>query len=234
MRIFSAFFLAFSLLGAPAFAADPDAALAQTLYQNGARLYEEGQYEQAIAAFEEAYRLAGEPLLLYNQANAYERLGNAAKALEMLQKYRIYASADEQDVLLARCQALERRVEAEKAAVAAVTAVPLAPSVAPPAPSLPPPLPAEPVRRSPAPWVVATVGGVLAAAGGAVAGGTWSIGQHDIDSGDQDGFEAVRPLNNAAVGTAIAGGAVGVGGIVWGVARGGDGGGEAGLASTSN
>ncbi len=73
---------------APSFAraqivASPDAR-ARELYLQGDREYQAGRYEQAVAAFQEAYRLSGRPLLLFNLANAYERLGRYAEALEAL------------------------------------------------------------------------------------------------------------------------------------------------------
>ena len=184
---------------------------AKLLFTNGSRLYEEGRYEQAIAAFEEAYDLSSQPVLLYNIANAWERLGDVPHALEALDRYRLYAPAEEQDVLLARAQALERR---QVDVVAAPEPVGIGA-----APVLPPPA-TRPVRRTFAPWVVASVGGVVAVAGSAVAGGTWVSGQNDIDRNDRTGFDSVKPLNNAAFGTAIAGSAIGLGGVVWGVSRG--------------
>lgn len=234
LRVSVLSFVVASFASGTAFAADADQAKAQTLFANGERLYEEGRYEQAIAAFEEAYALSHEPALLYNEANAYERLGNLDKALEVLGKYRLYAPAEEQDVLLARCQTLERRIAAQETAIAAATApiggLSPASALPQPQPSLPPPV-AEPVRRSPAPWVVAVGGGVVAAASGALAGGTWSAGQHDLEAGDQAGFEALRPLNNAAFGASLAGSAIGVGGVVWGVARGGSAGADRSVAA---
>ena len=56
-------------------------ARAKELYENGAALYEEGRYEEAILAWEEAYRLSSRPVLLFNIANAYERLGRGRGAV---------------------------------------------------------------------------------------------------------------------------------------------------------
>lgn len=85
---------------------------AEQLYYNGEALYEEGQYEAAILAFEEAYRLSGEPLLLYNIANAYERLGELDHAIDYLTRYRAFAPPDERESLRRRVRNLERRMEA--------------------------------------------------------------------------------------------------------------------------
>jgi len=57
---------------------------ARELYDNGAILYEEGRYEDAIAAWKAAYDLSPKPLLLFNVANAYERIGGLLDAPEKL------------------------------------------------------------------------------------------------------------------------------------------------------
>ena len=60
---------------------------ARELYIRGDKAYAEGDYEAALAAFEEAYELSGRHALLYNMANAHERLGEYDKALEKLRKF---------------------------------------------------------------------------------------------------------------------------------------------------
>jgi len=83
---------------------------AKELYDNGAQLYEEGRYEDAIAAWQEAYRLSEKPLLLFNIANALERIGRYTEALESLNRYRAFARPDERDTLERRIANLEKRV----------------------------------------------------------------------------------------------------------------------------
>lgn len=97
------------LLSGVALAQDDDAR-ARELYDNGAILYEEGRYEDAVAAFSEAYRLSGRPALLFNIANAQERLGLWVEAHETLSRYRAYATADERETLDRRIANLERRM----------------------------------------------------------------------------------------------------------------------------
>lgn len=92
-----------------AFAQDADAR-ARELYDNGAILYAEGRYEDAVAAFSEAYRLSERPALLYNIANAQERLALWREAHETLSRYRAYATADERETLDRRIANLERRM----------------------------------------------------------------------------------------------------------------------------
>jgi len=93
---------------------DPEAR-AKELYQNGALLYEEGRYEDAIVAWEEAYRLSDRPALLFNIANAQERVGRWRDALETLNRYRAYANASQREQLDRRIANLERRLRDQDA-----------------------------------------------------------------------------------------------------------------------
>jgi tetratricopeptide (TPR) repeat protein len=52
------------------------------LFQLGAKLYQAGDYEQAIAAFQRANVLAPSPEYLHNIAQAYRRLGDCGLALK--------------------------------------------------------------------------------------------------------------------------------------------------------
>lgn len=93
-------------------AGEEDEARARSLFENGARLYEEGRYEEAILAWEEGYRLSKRPLFLFNIANAQERLGKLEEALSSLNRYRAFAADDEREVLEKRVRNLEQRVKA--------------------------------------------------------------------------------------------------------------------------
>ena len=86
---------------------------ARELYENGATLYDEGRYEDAIVAWQEAWELSQRPLLLYNIASAQERLGHWRDALETLNRYRAYARPDERERLDRRIANLERRIAAD-------------------------------------------------------------------------------------------------------------------------
>ena len=89
---------------------DPRERQARALFEQGSLAYEEGRYEEAISAFEQAYGLSARPLLLYNIANAQERLGLLSEALDNLRYYREDAPADEIPVLDRRIRGLEDRV----------------------------------------------------------------------------------------------------------------------------
>jgi tetratricopeptide (TPR) repeat protein len=129
------FLTVWALSGSVAMAADDtgpgdvagDDVRARELWENGAILYSEGRYEDAILAWDEAYRLSERHLILTNIANAEERLGLWRDALETLNRYRAFAPAAERDALDRRIANLERRL-AEQGPVAAGAATP-APSV---------------------------------------------------------------------------------------------------------
>jgi tetratricopeptide (TPR) repeat protein len=94
---------------------NPREVQARTLFEQGQAAYEEGRYEDAIHAFEQAYALSARPLLLYNIANAQERLGLLREALENLRYYLEDAPADEQPVLERRIRGLEDRIRRQQA-----------------------------------------------------------------------------------------------------------------------
>ncbi|MEZ4235185.1 MAG: tetratricopeptide repeat protein [Myxococcota bacterium] len=161
---------------APARAQDTplDDARAQELYDNGAVLYDEGRYEEAILAWQEAYRLSKRPLLFFNMANAAERMGEYQQAIDHLNHYRAYASAEERDALDRRIYNLERRYDDK---VASPTD---APSIDPPsleAPSLEAKSAVAPVPATlssspmPAPLGAQQPGATLSGASPALAGG---------------------------------------------------------------
>ena len=118
MRALAALLVVLSTLSAlaPATAAAQrhrnDERRARRLFAEGDRLYQEGRYEEAINAFEEAYSLSERPLLLFNIANAQERLGNWVDALENLRRYYDDAPAAERETLDARMRSLEERIDA--------------------------------------------------------------------------------------------------------------------------
>jgi hypothetical protein len=212
--------IVWALWGAPALAQTPAPSAdeqAHVLFLNGQRLYDEGRYEEAVQAFKTAYELSKRPLMLFNMANAYERLGQLEQAIDVLNQYRVYADPSEQDVLLARVQTIERRLAAQR------TAVPVpVPAPAPVPGPVPRPTPTGPTvqRRSPAPWVLAVGGGAVALAGTGVAAYTWSSSRDLLASGDEQGWQTLRPVNNAGVIGAFTGGAVCAVGLTWAGLRG--------------
>ena len=64
--------------------ADAASAEAEALFAQGAKAYQEGRYEDAVDAFLAAYEKDPQPLLFYNVAQAYERLGRRAQCARAL------------------------------------------------------------------------------------------------------------------------------------------------------
>lgn len=89
---------------------------ARELFQKGDAAYAEGRYEEALAAFQEAYDLSGRPQLLFNVSNALERLGRYADAVEALDKYLASGKAKDREIVQKRLANLKRRVEEQKKA----------------------------------------------------------------------------------------------------------------------
>jgi tetratricopeptide (TPR) repeat protein len=94
---------------------DDDDKRARELFIKADRMYAEGDYESALEAFSEAYELSGRPPLLYNMANAHERLGEYDKALERLRAYFPHASKHQQELLEKRMQSLQMRADEQRA-----------------------------------------------------------------------------------------------------------------------
>jgi tetratricopeptide (TPR) repeat protein len=94
---------------APSDGADADAR-AKQLYLDGDARYAEGDYEGARQRFEEAYRLSGRPALLFNIANALERMGRYEEALFHLRQYRASAPAELRERVDKRIAYLEERI----------------------------------------------------------------------------------------------------------------------------
>jgi len=70
---------------------------ARQLFDNGLTLYREGVYELALKAFLEAYEISKRPQLLWNIASALEHLHRYEESIEYLNRWRIYAPADQQE-----------------------------------------------------------------------------------------------------------------------------------------
>ena len=86
-RLATAILAAATLAGsARAHAGEPEVE-ARAQSSRGLSLYELGEYSQAIAAFKASYALAPAPVLLYDLAQAYRRLGDCGQALAF---YRLY------------------------------------------------------------------------------------------------------------------------------------------------
>lgn len=79
----------------PARADEPgDAAAAKAHYDKAQALYGQGAYDEAIVEYQEAYRLKPHPNVLYNIAQAYERLLDYAQSVSWFERYLAEAPPD--------------------------------------------------------------------------------------------------------------------------------------------
>lgn len=156
-----------------ALAQDDSDARAFELFTNGRSLYNEGRYDQAVLAFEEAYKLSGRHELLLNIANAHERNGKLEKALEALARYQAFATSDERDQIERRKSMLEKKLAEQTTAPSPVPEPQPAPDPVAPTPKpQPEPVP-EPARGGSGRTVL---GGTLMGVGVAAVGAGAALG----------------------------------------------------------
>ena len=186
------------------------AAAAQALFNEGMQRYQRGSFDEAIAAFTEAFKLAAEPIIVFNLAVTYRKKGDCANALYFYREYlkvekqpRDRAKVEERITEMARCVADQRRPRAASPPVAVET-------------SRPPP------RR---PWgrvaaiVVTGAGLALAATGGVLLGTAKSRFDElqgscapDCPPSSWDGYETRTTAGNVLV---VTGAVVLAGGVIW-------------------
>jgi tetratricopeptide (TPR) repeat protein len=99
---------------APASAEPSPDDVARELYQRSERAYEEGDYEQAIQTLKRAYELSPRRGLLYNLANALERLGRYEEAMSYLGRYAADAPEPQRAILAKRVASLEARATEQR------------------------------------------------------------------------------------------------------------------------
>jgi tetratricopeptide (TPR) repeat protein len=86
---------------------------AREAYYTGDNHYAAGRYEEALKYFEKAYALSKRPQLLYNIANAYERMGDYEAAAGYLRKYLKSPDAEDVSSVRQRIRRLEMNAEAK-------------------------------------------------------------------------------------------------------------------------
>jgi tetratricopeptide (TPR) repeat protein len=82
---------------------------ARELFERGETHYAAGRYRRAATLYEEAYELCGRVELLYNAANAYERLGEYQEAADHLRTYSASLKPKEAAAVRVRIARLEER-----------------------------------------------------------------------------------------------------------------------------
>jgi tetratricopeptide (TPR) repeat protein len=134
-------------------------------YEKGKQAFDLGKWDDAIAEFEEAYRLRSDPTFLFNMAQAYRRKGDLQRARDLYKNYLIEnPESPKRSEIEKRIRTLEkemknparRQIEAPAPVAKPNEAPPPAPAVVAPSPApipAPAPVPAQvPVPASaPAP-----------------------------------------------------------------------------------
>jgi tetratricopeptide (TPR) repeat protein len=213
------FGLAISLaISSPAAAQSKDPARARELYEEGARLYNLGQYENALRAFEQAYAISGAKPLLFNIAQAH-RLAGPSHCERALSSYETYLREDPET---SNRVEVEQRIVEMRACSDRERANASAPPARPPTnadtakpESIPPPT--EAPKPNVAPVIVTGVGAVLAATGGVL---YWQARlKFDHVQGGcpcRDGeFSGWQTATYASYALLAAGGATLAGGVAW-------------------
>ncbi len=91
---------------------DADTEAAKTYSQWAATLYKQARYSEAIAKFEEAYRLKPHPIIYFNIGRCYEQLGDIPRALKNYREYlRLVPEAKDRELVTDAIGNLERRLK---------------------------------------------------------------------------------------------------------------------------
>lgn len=106
--------------------ADENDDKAREMFTAGREMFNDGRFEEAIESWEGAWALSERPLIQFNLAEAYERVGRFEDALASLELYQPHAEASEKDQIVTRIGALRTRVEIEQSKESAAEAERLA------------------------------------------------------------------------------------------------------------
>jgi hypothetical protein len=81
-------------------------------YAKGKQAFDLGKWDDAIAEFEEAYKLRSDPTFLFNMAQAYRRKGDLQRALDLYKNYLIEnPQTPKRDDIEKRIRALEKEMK---------------------------------------------------------------------------------------------------------------------------
>jgi hypothetical protein len=145
--------LAAILVLLPAAARADDTQRAKELFQQGTTLFNLGEFDKAIEAWQEGYKAKADPGFLYNIGQAYRLKGDAAKAIFFYRGYlRTSPKAPNRADVEAKIATLQKEVNEPKPAPAPapVAPAPIPPPAAVPS-SSPPPVVPSPPPPAPAP-----------------------------------------------------------------------------------
>jgi tetratricopeptide (TPR) repeat protein len=208
------FTCALVMVGAAPSYADTSDKKAAHLFDESIERYRQGRFQEAIDLLKQAYALKPAPVLLYDLARAYEGLGDTDGALDAYRAYlRDDPTAKDRGGIEVRIATLQRQHDEREARLHAA-ATPITPS--------PPPAEAPPAHRaSPVPWVLVGVGAAGIGAGAVL--GILARARHDDALAESAAMRATDLQSNAqhfatAANVAfVMGGALAIGGLVWGI-----------------
>ena len=102
-------------------------ATARLHFQQGVALYEERNYDAALAEFEGAYATSKEPIVLYNLGLTYKALFRYAESVDSLERYLRESAARQQEISPERKTEVESLVAEMKSLLADITMMILPP-----------------------------------------------------------------------------------------------------------
>ncbi len=196
------------------------------LFKLSEEAYQQGRFRESAALVRRAYTLAGDPILLYNLGRALESAGDDDEAIDAFSRYLDEAkTAPNRGQVEQRLATLKRkrdeRKQLERAAQGTSTSDPEPEEQLGEGPADTPRESGDTRRRPIAPWIVAGVGGLvlLSAIGPAV------LAENRTNEAEQapSHREAVPLAEDAdrfakvTNGLLAAGGAILLGGLVWGL-----------------
>ena len=212
--------------------------VAQQHYQAGERFFRDGQFDAAIVEFEAAFKLSGEPDMVYNLSRTCEKAGKLKEAIEYAARYQsLVVGTEEEERARRRVEFLRGRYSVEQAQpkppeqqparpaeATPPNPAPAAPASQPPdptqpAPSAPPSPPPPSKARKVPPGAIGLLagGGALALAGVGLLAGAWASGNQARAQGvTYEEWVSLgdrgRALNMGGIALSVIGGSVLVGG----------------------
>src|SRR5690349_18468847 len=107
--------MAVALVRAPGAMAQGEGTEARAAFEQARRAYNVGRWQEAAEGFERAYRLSGDPVLLFDHAQALRRAGRLEAALAGYRAYlRERPDAANRSTVEAQIAELERSVRARE------------------------------------------------------------------------------------------------------------------------
>ncbi len=124
-------------------------------YQQATRAYDLGKYQEAVDEYQKVYEIDGDPVMLYNIAQAYRLNDQPQESIHFYRRYlQRSPEARNKDDVERKITAMEKLIEDRRRAAAAVVPPPPKPEVVEPQPEpapIPPPVVTTPVVVAPAP-----------------------------------------------------------------------------------